>query len=191
MKTLRQAFMLFLGLTILTGLVYPLAITLIAKGVFPSQADGSLIRQGDRIVGSRLIGQEFTQSGYFWGRPSATAEHAYNAAASSGSNQGPNHPDFEKALRERIDVLRRADPGNRAKIPTELVTASGSGLDPHISVASAEYQIGRVSRARGMSDQLLRKLIADHTEGRQFGVLGEPVVNVLKLNLALDKMETR
>lgn len=186
---LRPALSLFVLLSAVTGLAYPLAVTGIAGAVFPEQAAGSLIFKDGKPVGSRLIGQPFSDPGHFWGRPSATAPQPYNAAASSGSNQGPLNPALEDAVKGRIAALRAADPGNGASIPADLVTASGSGLDPHISPAAALWQLGRVARARGLPEAQLRALVDAHTEGRQWGVLGEPRVNVLTLNLALDALK--
>lgn len=184
---LRPACLLLLVFTVLTGLVYPLAMTGLAQVLFPAQANGSLITQRDRVVGSRLIGQEFSDPQYFWGRLSATAP-AYNAAASSGSNLGPLNPALKDAVQARIDALKAADPGNDAPIPVDLVTASASGLDPHISPASALYQLPRVARARGIAEDQVRTLIDAHSTPRTLGMLGEPVVNVLELNLALDSL---
>jgi K+-transporting ATPase ATPase C chain len=175
--------------TLLTGLVYPLAVTGLAQAVFPIQANGSLMAHNDRIVGSALIGQPFDDPRYFWGRPSATAPFPYNAAASSGSNFGPSNPALIAAVQARIAALRAADPGNTLAVPGDLVTASASGLDPHISVAAALYQAPRVARARGLTSEAVAQLVAQQTEGRQLGFLGEPRVNVLKLNLALDGVE--
>jgi len=190
MKTfIRPAGVLLALFTLLTGLVYPLAVTGLAQAVFPIQANGSLMAQNDRIVGSALIGQPFTDPRYFWGRPSATAPFPYNAAASSGSNLGPSNPALMDAVHARIAALRAADPGNTQAIPGDLATASASGLDPHISVAAALYQAPRVARARGLTSEAVAQLVAQHVEGRQFGFLGEPRVNVLKLNLALDGVE--
>ncbi len=172
--------------TVLTGVIYPLLMTGVAQVLFPHEANGSIITEGGRAVGSDLIGQPFDDPRYFWGRPSATSP-AFNGAASSGSNLGPLNPDLKKQVQERVQALRAADPGNRAAVPVDLVTTSGSGLDPHISRAAAEYQAGRVARIRGMDTASIRKLIDDASAGRQLGVLGEPVVNVVKLNLALDK----
>ncbi len=186
MTQLRPALMTLLLLTMLTGLLYPLAITGIAQTLFPHQANGSLIVQNGRVVGSSLIGQPFDDPKYFWSRPSATSPFPYNAAASSGSNLGPTNPALMKAVQDRIAVLKDADPDNPAPVPIDLVTASGSGLDPHISPAAAEYQIRRVARARGIDEAAVRRLVARHTQGRQLGFLGEPRVNVLELNLTLD-----
>lgn len=185
-KLVRQGLLLFIAMTVLTGVLYPLAATGLAQVLFPAQANGSLIRRGDTTVGSSLIGQAFSGPAYFWGRPSATAPYANNGGASSGSNQGPTSPALTDAVRQRIDALKQADPSNAAPVPVDLVTASGSGLDPGISPAAAEYQVGRVARARGMDATKVRELVAAHTSGRQLGVLGEPQVNVLELNLALD-----
>jgi K+-transporting ATPase ATPase C chain len=186
---LRPALVLLAFLTVLTGLVYPLAVTGLAQALFPVQANGSLLRQGDRVAGSALIGQSFDDPGYFWGRPSATAPFPYNAAASTGSNLGPSNPALIDAVQARIAALRAADPGNSEPAPVDLVTASASGLDPHISLAAALYQAPRVARTRGMDILVIRQLVARATEGRQFGFLGEPRVNVLKLNLALEEVE--
>lgn len=189
MKTLvRPAVSLFLLLSALTGLAYPLAVTGIARAVFPEQAAGSLIRQDGRVVGSALIGQQFSAPQYFWGRPSATAPRPYNAAASSGSNLGPLNPALVEAASARIEALRAADPGNRQPVPVELVSASASGLDPHISPAAALWQVPRVARARGLPEARVRSLVEGHAEGRQWWLLGEPRVNVLQLNLALDAL---
>jgi K+-transporting ATPase ATPase C chain len=183
---IRPALVSLAVLTVLTGLVYPLAITGMAQWLFPHQANGSLIVREGRTVGSELIGQYFDAPKYFWGRPSATLPFPYNAAASSGSNLCPTNPALVEAVKARIAAFQAADPGNDALIPVDLVTASGSGLDPHISPAAAEYQVPRVARSRGMDEALVRRLVAEHTEGRQFGLLGEPRVNVLVLNAALD-----
>ena len=176
---LRVATIMLLLLTALTGLLYPAAVTGIAQLVFPHQANGSLIMKDGKAVGSELIGQSFDDPKYFWGRPSATSPFAYNAESSSGSNLGPTNPDLQKAVQARIETLRAADPGNTAAVPVDLVTASGSGLDPDISPAAALYQVRRVEEA-------VCRLVGEHVQGRQFGFLGEPRVNVLKLNLALD-----
>ena len=183
---LRPAVVLLVLLSVLTGLVYPAIVTAIAQIVFPHQANGSLIVKDGKVVGSALIGQPFDDPKYFWGRPSATLPFQYNAGSSSGSNLGPTNPALTKAVQERVDVLRAADPGNKALVPVDLVTTSGSGLDPHISPAAAMYQVSRVAKARRMDEAAVRSLVEQHTEGRQFGFLGEPRVNVLALNLALD-----
>lgn len=185
-KILRQSVVMLLLLTLVTGIVYPLLVTGIAQAIFPRAANGSLIERDGKVLGSELIGQPFSDPKYFWSRPSATAPFAYDSAASTGSNQGPTNPALTDAVKQRIEALRAADPGNTAPVPVDLVTASGSGLDPHISPAAARYQIARVARARGISVPDVQKLVASATEGRTFGVLGEPRVNVLKLNLALD-----
>ncbi|WP_398307177.1 potassium-transporting ATPase subunit KdpC [Zoogloea sp.] len=190
MKTLlRPALSLFVLLSAITGLAYPLAVTGIAGAVFPEQAAGSLILQDGKPVGSSLIGQNFSDPKHFWGRPSATAPQPYNAAASSGSNQGPLNPALVDAVKGRVEALRAADPGNTAPIPTDLVSASASGLDPHISPAAALWQTGRVAKARGLPEAQIKALVDAHTEGRQWGLLGEARVNVLKLNLALDALK--
>ena len=175
-----------LGLfTLLTGLIYPALVTSIAQAAFPARANGSLIRQGNDIVGSELIGQAFDEPGSFWGRPSATAPMPYNAGASSGSNLGTLNPALHDLVAQRVKALRDADPGNSAPVPIDLVTASGSGLDAHISPAAAYYQVTRVARATGLDSSRVRQLVDAHVEGRTFGLLGEPCVNVLRLNLAL------
>lgn len=188
LKELKPALVVFAMLTALTGAAYPALITGIAQVAFPDQANGSLIVQDGKAVGSRLIGQTFSDPGHFWGRPSATAPMSFNAASSGGSNQGPLNPALEEAVKGRIEALKASDPGQTAPIPVDLVTASGSGLDPHISVAAAQWQVPRVARTRNLSETQVRELIAGNTEGRQLGVLGEPRVNVLVLNLALDKL---
>jgi len=189
MRTLfRPALTLFILLSAITGVVYPLAVTGIAKGLFPAEAEGSLIVENGKPVGSRLIGQNFTDPKYFWGRPSATGPMPYNASASSGSNQGPLNPALKDAVKARIDALKASDPTQTAPIPEDLVTASGSGLDPQISPAAARWQAPRVARTRGLNVDKVNTLIDAHTEGRQFGLLGEPRVNVLALNLALDRL---
>ncbi len=185
-KILLQSLLMMLVSTLITGIAYPLLVTGLAQACCRAQAEGSLIRQGDRIVGSSLIGQPFDAPKYFWSRPSATTPQPYNGAASGGSNLGPTNPAQFDAVKARVAALRQADPENHAAIPVDLVTASGSGLDPHISPAAAEFQIARVARARGMDPAKVRSLVAAHTQGRQWGVFGEPRVNVLELNLALD-----
>jgi K+-transporting ATPase ATPase C chain len=188
MKTLiRPAIILFVLLSVLTGIVYPLAVTGVAKVAFPEQAAGSLVFKDGKPVGSALIGQNFSDPKYFWSRPSATSPMPYNGGNSSGSNQGPLNPALVDAVKGRVDALKAADPTNTQPVPVDLVTASASGLDPHISVAAAQYQAARVARARGVAPAAVQALIAQHTEGRLLGLLGEPRVNVLALNIALDK----
>src|ERR1700719_3495413 len=184
---LLPALRMLVILSVLTGIAYPLVVTGIAQLVFPRAANGSLITADSKAVGSEWIGQPFDDPKYFWSRPSATSPQPYNAMASSGSNQGPRNPALADAVKDRIKALRDADPGNTAAVPVDLVTASGSGLDPHISVAAAEYQLSRVAKARGLAVEQVRGLVAENTEGRTLGVLGEPRVNVLKLNIALDR----
>lgn len=183
---IRPALVLFVLLSALTGLAYPLLVAGIGQAVFPAQANGSLIERDGKPVGSALIGQSFSDPKYVWGRPSTTGPMANNAGASSGSNQGPLNPALTDAVKGRIEALRAADPGNTAPVPVDLVTASGSGLDPHISVAAAQFQATRVAKARGLPLPLVNQLIDQHTEGRLLGFIGEPRVNVLRLNLALD-----
>ncbi len=182
-QQLRPAITLLALLTIITGVIYPITVTGLAQVLFPHQADGSLIVIDGKTYGSELIGQQFDDPKYFWGRPSAAG---YNAAASSGSNLGPMNPSLEEAVQARMDALQAADPNNPLPIPVDLVTASASGLDPHISVAAALYQVARVATARGLSEAQVTSLVEEYTEGRQFGIFGEPRVNVLMLNLALD-----
>ena len=190
MKTLlRPALVSFVILSAVTGLLYPLAVTSVGQALFPKQAAGSLIEREGKLVGSELIGQSFTSPKYFWGRPSATGPMANNAGGSSGSNQGPLNPALADAVKARIEALRAADPGNTAPVPADLVSASASGLDPHISMAAARYQAARVARERGLALEEVQRLIAANTEGRDLSVLGEPRVHVLKLNLALDKLK--
>ncbi len=185
-KIIRQSIVMLALLTALTGVVYPLVVTGLAQVLFPHAANGSLIGPGDKPLGSELIGQPFSDPKYFWSRPSATSPFADNSAASTGSNLGPTNSALTDAVKQRIDALRAADPGNAASVPVDLVTASGSGLDPHISPAAAQYQVTRVARVRNMPVQEVERLVASATEGRTFGLLGEPRVNVLELNLALD-----
>ena len=185
---LRPTLISTAALMLLMGLLYPLIVTGIAQLVFPTQANGSLIIEAETVRGSALIGQPFNDPRYFWGRPSATTPMPYNAASSSGSNLGPNNPALLKQVTDRVARLRAADPGNQRPVPVDLVTASASGLDPHISVAAAEYQVRRVARLRSLSEDQVRKLVREYTEPRPLGVLGEPAVNVLRLNLALDDM---
>ncbi len=185
---LRPALSLFLALSLITGVLYPLLVTALGQTLFPQQAAGSLVQDGDHLVGSRLIGQSFTQAGYFWSRPSATGSAPYNATASGGSNQGSLNPALAEAVTARIAALRAADPGNTAAVPADLVTASGSGLDPHISVTAAQYQVARVAAARKIPAASVQALVAQHTTPRALGVFGEPVVNVLLLNRALDDL---
>ena len=182
--------LVFLGIfTVITGIIYPLAVTGIAQAFFHHQANGSLIEENGKSIGSELIGQPFSDPRYFWGRLSATAPFPYNAASSSGSNYGPTNPALLEAIQARIDALRAVDPDNNQPIPVDLVTFSASGLDPHISVAAADYQVPRVARYRGLSVEQVSALVSRFTEGRQFGILGEPRVNVLQLNLALDEVK--
>jgi K+-transporting ATPase ATPase C chain len=182
---LRAALVIFVLLTVVTGVAYPLLVTGIAQVAFPDAANGSLIMRDDVVVGSELIGRPFGQPGYFWGRPSATGPDAYNGAASTGSNLGPTNPALLEAIQTRIDAIRAAHPEQTGDVPIDLVTASGSGLDPHISIAAARYQAQRVALERDLSQDEVLKLIDEHTETRTLGVLGEPRVNVLQLNLAL------
>jgi potassium-transporting ATPase KdpC subunit len=172
--------------TLLTGVIYPLVVTGFSQLVFPHQANGSLIVQNGQVVGSELIGQSFDDPRYFWGRISASSPYPYNAAASTGSNLGPSNPALTAEVKARIAALKAADPTNTAPIPVDLVTSSGSGLDPNISIAAANYQVARVARIRGLSLEVVQALVGQFTAGRQLGVLGEPRVNVLELNLALD-----
>jgi K+-transporting ATPase ATPase C chain len=184
LSEIRPAIVVFVLMSVLTGLVYPLVVTGVSQVVFPHQANGSLIEKDGKVVGSELIPQNFDQPRYFWSRPSAAS---YNGGASSGSNLGPTNPALLDAVKGRVEALKTADPSNNHPVPVDLVTASGSGLDPHISPAAAEYQVERVAKARGLSPAQVRNLVAEHTEGRQLGLLGEPCVNVLTLNLALDE----
>ena len=183
---LRQAFLIFLALTVVTGIAYPLVITGLAQIIFPHQANGSLIERDGKVIGSELIGQQFDDSRYFWSRPSAISP-AYTGGASTGSNYGPTNPAQLDAVRSRAHALKKSHPDQTGPVPVDLVTASGSGLDPHISPAAAEYQVARVAKAREIDPQKVRELVAQNTEGRTLGVLGEPRVNVLLLNLELDR----
>lgn len=185
---LRPALVLFFMLTLVTGVAYPLLVTGAAQALFPAQAAGSLIMRDGKAVGSELIGQNFSDPKNFWGRPSATGPMPYNAAASSGSNQGPLNPALTDAVKGRIEALRAADPGNTKSVPIDLVTASASGLDPHISPAAANYQVGRVAKSQGLPADKVQALVNTQAEAPLLGLLGEPRVNVLKLNLALDKL---
>lgn len=185
-SSIRPALTVFAFLSLFTGLAYPLVVTGLGRAVFPERAAGSLILANGRPIGSALIGQEFSQPKYFWGRPSATADRPYNALASGGSNQGPLNPGLVEAVKQRIAALRAHDPDNRQAVPVDLVTASASGLDPHISIAAANYQAARVAGERGLREEQVRMLIEHHSEGRWLGWFGEPRVNVLQLNLALD-----
>jgi K+-transporting ATPase ATPase C chain len=186
---LRTSVIALVAFTVITGIVYPLLVTGVAQLLFPEQANGSLIVKDGRVLGSALIGQPFSNPRYFWGRLSATSPYPYNAGASSGSNYGPLNPALLDATLKRSQQFRRADSLNILPIPVDLVTASASGLDPHISIEAAQYQISRVARVRGINRETLRSLVEENTEGRQWGFLGEPRVNVLKLNLALDAMK--
>jgi K+-transporting ATPase ATPase C chain len=192
---LKPAIIVLALLTLITGVIYPLVVTVIAQVAFPAQANGSLIMKDGQPIGSRLIGQSFDDPKYFWGRLSATGTFPYNSfnaenlTASSGSNYGSLNPALMEMVQGRIDALKAADPDNTQAIPVDLVTASGSGLDPHISPAAAEYQVARVAKARGLDEAVVRQLVAQHTAGRDLAVLGEPRVNVLELNLALDTMK--
>ena len=184
----RPALTLFVVLSLVTGLLYPLVVTGVAQTAFSHQANGSLITQGGKVVGSELIGQSFTEPGHFWGRPSATTPMPYNASASGGSNLGPTNPALADAVKARIEALRAADPGNTRPVPVDLVTTSASGLDPHISPAAAAYQVERVARARSLPVAQVQELVQQHTESPWVGLLGEPRVNVLALNLALETL---
>ena len=185
---LRPAVTLFAIMTLLTGVIYPFAVTGIAQLLFHDQAEGSLVTVNGHPVGSRVIGQSFSDPKYFWSRPSATSPQPYNATASSGSNQGPLNPALTDAIKTRIDALKAADPANTLPVPVDLVTASASGLDPEISIAAAKYQAARVARVRGLAPEQVQALIDAHARGRLLGLLGEPRINVLELNLALDSL---
>jgi K+-transporting ATPase ATPase C chain len=188
---LRRLVGLFLLLTLLTGVIYPLLVTAVAQIAFPAQSGGSVLERDGRAVGSALLGQPFSDVGYFWGRPSATTPQPYNGAASAGSNLAPTNPALVEAVAARVQALRAADPGNERPVPIDLVTASGSGLDPHVSPAAAEYQVERVARARALEPGRVRALVEAHTAGRWLGLFGEPRVDVLRLNLALDALAPR
>jgi len=187
-RQLKFSIIFLVIFTVIAGVIYPLAVTGIAQIAFRHQAQGSLIEEGGKIVGSDLIGQPYSDPKYFWGRLSATSPYPYNAAASSGSNLGPSNPALRDAVQARVDALKAADPGNDSPIPIDLVTASASGLDPSISIGAADYQVSRVARLRGLTMDRVETLVRTFTEGRQFGFLGEPRVNVLKLNRALDQL---
>lgn len=187
LKEFRPALILLVALSILTGMIYPALVTGLARVVFANESDGSLLESDGRIVGSALIGQSFSDPKHFWGRPSATSPMPYNAASSGGSNQGPLNPALADAVKGRIETLRASNPFQTAPIPVDLVTASASGLDPHISVAAALWQVPRIARQRHLPEQEIENLVTAQTEGRQLGFLGEPRVNVLALNLRLDK----
>ena len=190
-RLIRNALMMLLVMTVITGLFYPLVATGVAQVLFSHQANGSLIERDGKPIGSELIGQSFDDPKYFWGRPSATTPQPNNGTASNGSNQGPTNPALHDAVQQRIDALHKADPGNTALVPADLVTASGSGLDPEISPAAAQYQVARIARLRNLTVDQVQALIAQATQGRQLGLLGEPRVNVLQLNLALDGVQKR
>lgn len=190
-RLIRNSLTMLLVMTVIVGLIYPLAATGVAQLLFPHQANGSLVERGGKPIGSELIGQSFTDPRYFWGRPSATTPQPNNGTASNGSNLGPTNPALHDAVQQRIDALHAADPGNIATVPADLVTASGSGLDPDISPAAAQYQVARVARVRKLSTEQVQTLVTQATQGRQLGLLGEPRVNVLQLNLALDGLQAR
>jgi potassium-transporting ATPase KdpC subunit len=190
LQTSIQSVRALIVFTVITGVVYPLVVTGIAQIAFKDQANGSLIEKDGKVLGSRLIGQPFFDPKYFWSRPSATSPMPYNGASSSGSNQGPTNPALKEAVEGRVKALRDADPGTKP-VPVDLVTASSSGLDPHISPAAAEYQVERIAKTRNIDPARVRELVARHTEGRQLGFLGEPRVNVLTLNLALDAGQSK
>lgn len=190
-RPVRPVFIIFLLLTVVTGIVYPLLVSGVAQLAFPEKANGSLIRSEGGYAGSELIGQPFDDPKYFWGRLSATPDFPYNAASSSGSNLGPSNPALAEAVKTRVAALQRTDPGNTSPLPIDLVTSSGSGLDPHLSPAAAFYQVPRVARARGLSEDRVRQLVGRFVEPRQWGFLGEPRVNVLKLNLSLDRLREK
>lgn len=188
-KLLRPALIMLGFFTLLTGMVYPLAITGIAQAVFPIQANGSLIYENDRLTGSGLIGQPFTAPGSFWGRPSAAEAFPNQAVPSTGANYGPTNPEYLAGVAERVAAIQAADPENDRPVPVDLITPSGSGLDPHISLAAAYYQVGRVAAARGLPEETVRRLVDENAQRRWLNVFGEPRVNVLQLNLALDRLQ--
>ena len=185
LSLVRQTVLVFVALTIVTGVAYPLLVTVVSQAAFPHQSNGSLVMREGKLIGSELIGQQFDDAQYFWGRPSATTP-AYNAGASSGSNLGPTNPAQLEAVRGRVDAMKKANPGQSGPVPVDLVTASGSGLDSHITPAAAEFQVERIAKARGVDAKVIRELVEQNTAARQLGILGEPRVNVLELNLALD-----
>lgn len=189
LRQLRPTLVIFVALTLLTGVVYPLVVSAVAWTVFPSAAHGSLIVKDGKTIGSKLIGQPFDDDKYFWSRPSATGPYPYNGGVSSGSNLGPINPALLDAVKQRVADAKAKHPDQTGDVPVDLVTASGSGLDPHISPAAAYYQVGRIARVRNLSEDKVRALVADHIEGRTLGLLGEPRVNVLLLNLALDELK--
>jgi potassium-transporting ATPase KdpC subunit len=184
---LRTSALMLFWMTLLTGVAYPLVVTGVGQAIFPHLANGSMIAENDKLLGSELIGQTFASPKYFWGRPSATSPVSFNGAASSGSNLGPTNPQYLQSMKKRVGAIKASHPDQPGDVPADLVTASGSGLDPHISPAAAKYQVNRVAKERNLSPEKLRELIAAHTQGRTLGVLGEARVNVLRLNLALDK----
>jgi K+-transporting ATPase ATPase C chain len=191
LRELKTTLLVFMLLTLLTGVAYPGIVWIFAQLVVPAQARGSVIEKDGEAVGSKLLGQPFNSPKYFWGRPSATGPFPDNGAVSSGSNQAATNPNLQSAVRDRIAALRAVDPDNAGAVPIDLVTASGSGLDPHVSPAAAEFQVARVARERGLEESRVRQLVSAATEGRTFGFLGEPRVNVLELNLALDAQDTQ
>ena len=188
-EQIRPAILSFFILTVITGIIYPLFVTGVAQVLFPRQANGSLIYRGGKPVGSTLIGQPFDDPRYFWGRISATSPMPYNASSSSGSNIGPLNPALIDEVKARIKALQIVDPDNKALIPVDLVTSSASGLDPHISLAAAYYQVPRIARLRGLSEDMVKNIVKQHVSGRFLGLIGEPVVNVLEVNLALDEFK--
>ena len=189
LRQVKYAVISLVLFTVLLGIIYPLVVTGLAQGIFHNKANGSLITEKGTAIGSGLIGQPFSDPCYFWGRPSATSAVPYNASASSGSNYGPGNPALQQEIQARIDALKAADPNNSAPIPVDLVTSSASGLDPDISIAAALYQVPRVARCRNLSEEQVTALVNSSVEGRQLGILGEPRVNVFKLNLALDGLK--